>query len=44
MLAIESFTNRRMNPHIEAAVHGAGFVVLLIALIAVSVKDIVGRG
>jgi regulator of sigma E protease len=43
-LAIESVTRRRVNPRIEAAVHTAGFVLLLGVLIVVSVKDILGKG
>jgi regulator of sigma E protease len=43
-LAIESVTRRRVNPRIEAAVHTAGFVLLLGVLIVVSVKDIFGKG
>jgi regulator of sigma E protease len=43
-LAIESITRRRVNPRIEAAVHTAGFVLLLGVLIIVSVKDIFGKG
>jgi regulator of sigma E protease len=43
-LAIESVTRRRVNPRLEAAVHTAGFVLLLGVLIIVSVKDIFGKG
>lgn len=43
-LAIESVTRRRVNPRLEAAVHTAGFVLLLGVLIVVSVKDIFGKG
>jgi regulator of sigma E protease len=43
-LAIESVTRRRVNPRVEAAVHTAGFVLLLGVLIIVSVKDIIGKG
>jgi regulator of sigma E protease len=43
-LGIESVTRRRVNPRIEAAVHTAGFVLLLGVLIVVSVKDIFGKG
>jgi regulator of sigma E protease len=43
-LALESITRRRFNPRIEAAVHTAGFVLLLGVLIVVSVKDIIGKG
>jgi regulator of sigma E protease len=44
VLAIESLTSRRLNPRIEAAVHATGLIVFLIALIAISVKDLFGRG
>ena len=37
-------TRKRVNPRIEAAVHTAGFVLLLGVLIVVSVKDIIGKG
>ena len=43
-LGIESVTRRRVNPRIEAAVHTAGFVLLLGVLVIVSVKDIIGKG
>jgi regulator of sigma E protease len=43
-LALESITRRRFNPRVEAAVHTAGFVLLLGVLIVVSVKDIIGKG
>jgi len=43
-LAIESITRRRVNPRVEAAVHTAGFVLLLGILVIVSFKDIFGRG
>jgi regulator of sigma E protease len=43
-LGIESFTRKRVNPRIEAAVHTAGFVLLLGVLVIVSVKDIIGKG
>lgn len=43
-LAIESITRKRVNPRLEAAVHTAGFVLLFGVLIAVSVKDIFGKG
>jgi regulator of sigma E protease len=43
-LGIESITRRRVNPRLEAAVHTAGFVLLLGVLIIVSVKDIFGKG
>jgi regulator of sigma E protease len=39
-LGIESVTRKRVNPRIEAAVHTAGFVLLLGVLIVVSFKDI----
>jgi regulator of sigma E protease len=44
VLGVESVTRRRVNPRIEAAVHTAGFVLLLGVLIVVSVKDIFGKG
>jgi regulator of sigma E protease len=43
-LGIESITRRRVNPRIEAAVHTAGFVLLLGVLVVVSFKDIFGKG
>jgi regulator of sigma E protease len=43
-LGIESVTRKRVNPRIEAAVHTAGFVLLLGVLLIVSVKDIIGKG
>jgi len=43
-LGIESVTRRRVNPRLEAAVHTAGFVLLLGVLIIVSFKDIFGKG
>jgi regulator of sigma E protease len=43
-LGVESITRRRVNPRIEAAVHTAGFVLLMGVLIVVSVKDIIGKG
>jgi regulator of sigma E protease len=43
-LAIESVTRRRVNPRIEAAVHTAGFVLLLGVLIVVSIKDLIHKG
>ena len=43
-LAIESVMRRRVNPRIEAAVHTAGFVLLLGVLLVVSFKDIFGKG
>jgi regulator of sigma E protease len=43
-LAIESVTRKRVNPRIEAAVHTAGFVLLLGVLVIVSFKDIFGKG
>jgi regulator of sigma E protease len=39
-LAIESVTRRRVNPRLEAAVHTAGFVLLLGVLLIVSFKDV----
>lgn len=44
VLAVESITRRRVNPRVEAAVHTAGFVLLLGVLLIVSVKDIFGKG
>ena len=43
-LGIESVTRRNVNPRIEAAVHTAGFVLLLGVLVVVTVKDIFGKG
>ena len=43
-LGIESVTRRRVNPRIEAAVHTAGFVLLLGVLVIVSIKDVFGKG
>jgi regulator of sigma E protease len=43
-LAIESISRKRVNPKIEAAVHTAGFVLLLGVLVIVSFKDIFGKG
>lgn len=43
-LGIESITRRQVNPRIEAAVHTAGFVLLLGVLLVVSFKDIFGKG
>ena len=43
-LMIESITRKRVNPRVEAAVHTAGFVLLLGILVIVSFKDIFGRG
>jgi regulator of sigma E protease len=43
-LGIESVTRKRVNPRIEAAVHTAGFVLLLGVLVIVSVKDVFGKG
>jgi regulator of sigma E protease len=43
-LAVEAVTRRKVNPRIEAAVHTAGFVLLLGVLVIVSFKDIFGRG
>jgi len=43
-LAIESLTRKRVNPRVEAAVHTAGFVLLLGVLLIVSFKDIFGKG
>jgi len=43
-LGLESVTRRRVDPRIEAAVHTAGFVLLLGVLLVVSFKDIFGKG
>jgi regulator of sigma E protease len=43
-LLLESVRRRRVNPRVEAAVHTAGFVLLLGVLVVVSVKDIFGKG
>jgi regulator of sigma E protease len=43
-LAIESVMRKKVNPRIEAAVHTAGFVLLLGVLVIVSFKDIFGKG
>jgi regulator of sigma E protease len=43
-LGLESITRRRVDPRIEAAVHTAGFVLLLGVLLVVSFKDIFGKG
>ena len=43
-LGIESVIRRKENPRVEAAVHTAGFVLLLGVLVIVSVKDIFGKG
>jgi regulator of sigma E protease len=43
-LGIESVIRRKVNPRVEAAVHTAGFVLLLGVLLIVSVKDIFGKG
>jgi regulator of sigma E protease len=43
-LGIESVIRRRVNPRIEAAVHTAGFVLLLGVLVIVSIKDVFGKG
>ena len=43
-LGIETLIRRKVNPRIEAAVHTAGFVLLLGVLVIVSFKDIFGRG
>ena len=43
-LCVEGITRKRVNPRIEAAVHTAGFVLLMGVLIVVSVKDIIGKG
>ncbi|HVZ88119.1 MAG TPA: M50 family metallopeptidase [Polyangia bacterium] len=43
-LAYEAITRRKVNPRVEAAVHTAGFVLLLGVLLIVSFKDIFGKG
>ena len=43
-LGIEAVLRRKVNPRIEAAVHTAGFVLLLGVLVVVSFKDIFGKG
>jgi regulator of sigma E protease len=43
-LGIESVTRKVVNPRIEAAVHTAGFVLLLGVLVIVTFKDIFGKG
>ena len=43
-LGLESVTRRKVDPRIEAAVHTAGFVLLLGVLLVVSFKDIFGKG
>jgi len=43
-ISLESVTRRRVNPRIEAAVHTAGFVLLIGVLLVVSFKDIFGKG
>jgi regulator of sigma E protease len=43
-LGLESITRKRVDPRIEAAVHTAGFVLLLGVLLVVSFKDIFGKG
>jgi regulator of sigma E protease len=43
-LAAEGVWRRKFNPRIEAAVHTAGFIVLLVVLVGVSFKDIFGKG
>jgi regulator of sigma E protease len=43
-LCIESITRKVVNPRVEAAVHTAGFVLLLGVLAVVTVKDIFGKG
>ena len=43
-LGIESVIRRQVDPRIEAAVHTAGFVLLLGVLLVVSFKDIFGKG
>lgn len=41
-LGIESITRRQVNPKIEAAVHTAGFLLLIGVLLVVTFKDIFG--
>jgi regulator of sigma E protease len=43
-LGLESITRKRFDPRIEAAVHTAGFVLLIGVLLVVSFKDIFGKG
>ena len=43
-LTIESVMRKKVNPRIEAAVHTAGFLLLLGVLLVVSFKDIFGKG
>jgi regulator of sigma E protease len=43
-LGVEGAMRRKLDPRIEAAVHTAGFVLLLGVLLVVSFKDIFGKG
>jgi regulator of sigma E protease len=43
-LIFEGIRRRKVNPRVEAAVHTAGFMLLLCVLVAVSFKDIFGKG
>ena len=43
-LGIEAVIRASVDPRIEAAVHTAGFVLLLGVLVMVSFKDIFGKG
>jgi regulator of sigma E protease len=43
-LGVEALTRKRVDPRIEAAVHTAGFVLLIGVLLVVSFKDIFGKG
>jgi regulator of sigma E protease len=43
-LGVESVIRKRVDPRIEAAVHTAGFVLLIGVLLVVSFKDIFGKG
>jgi regulator of sigma E protease len=43
-LIFEGIRRRKVNPRVEAAVHTAGFMLLLCVLVAVSFKDVFGRG
>jgi regulator of sigma E protease len=42
-LVIEMLTRRKVNPRVEAAVHTAGFVLLIGLMVVVSVKDLIGK-
>jgi regulator of sigma E protease len=43
-LGLESVIRKRIDPRIEAAVHTAGFVLLIGVLLVVSFKDVFGKG